>query len=349
MPNEIPEITLQELQETGHKYREDFLRLPLIGLESSTKFMTTRFGIRYKETVYSPDFKAELQAYKNAVRQKVRGDFKPRTISTEFGACFFDFDPNQIIRSLWGHAAAQAGQGKQNTPGAREVIAAVIKNISAGLNLHLFDAKQDDNQNTTATLFNGFDTITDEEIKAGNISVANKNLVVLKEKITAQNADQIFKSIMRQATDELRSQACNMFMARSLVDDYNENYLMTHTGINYNTQYNQPVLEGSDGLFTFAPVIGKRGSKYIHITPKENIIIGCDQMSDVERVEINKYEPKLLTGELYMFFGTQFESIDPRRMITVKLVDDQWTDTPASSGSTTTDGSSTTESDTSKS
>ena len=72
---------------------------------------------------------------------------------------------------------------------------------------------------------------------------------------------------------------------------------------------------------TFAPMVGKKGSKYIHICPKGNMIVGVDQMSDRERLEINRYEPKVRTGELYMYFGTQFESLDPRRMLVIQLPD----------------------------
>lgn len=318
----LPEITLEQLQESGHRYRADFVRLPVLGLERSTRFMTVRMGVRYKETVFSPEFNAELQAYKSAERQNASGDFIPRTLETEFAACFFDFDPNTIISSLYGHAASQAGQGAVSTPGASEVAGSVLKNIGKGLNLHLFDAKKDKTQKTTATLFDGFDTIVEKEIADGNISVAKGNLYVTDKPITAQNAGDILKAALFAASDELREEETFLFCSRAIADAYNENYLLTHQGINYNTKYSQPYLEGSDNLCTFAPVAGKKGSKYLFLTTKSNMLVGVDQMSDTERVEFNKYEPKVVTGELYMFIGVNFESVDPRRLLVIQLADD---------------------------
>lgn len=315
----LPQITLEQLQESGRKYRKDFVRLPILGIERSTRFMTVRPGVRYKETVFSPEFTAELMAYKSAKRKEVEGDFIMRDLETEFGACFFDFDPNMIISSLYGHMASQAGEGALNTLTAREVAGSVIKNIGKSLNLALFAAKKDEQQNTTMTLFNGFDTIVDMEISAGNISTEKGNLIVLDKQITHQNACEVLKSALFAASDELREEETFIYCSRAIADAYNENYLLTHTGINYNKDYKQPYLEGSDGLATFAPLAGKKGSKYIFITPKQNMLVGVDQMSDTERVEFNKYEPKLITGEVYMFFGTQFKSIDPRRLLVIQL------------------------------
>lgn len=44
-------FTLDEYKDAARKYRADFLRLPIIGCESTLKFMTGRPGIRYKESV----------------------------------------------------------------------------------------------------------------------------------------------------------------------------------------------------------------------------------------------------------------------------------------------------------
>lgn len=318
---DLNDVSLKALQESSHKYRKDLVRIAVLGLEASTKFMTVRPGIQGKETFFSPEFEAELAPYANAERTKVSGGFNPRTIETFFGACFFDFDPNTVISSVLGHRASQAGKGAANTPVSKEVCASVIKNIGKRLNAHLFSAKRDDAGKTTATLFDGFDTITENEIKAGNISVEKKNLYVLPKAPTDQNCCDLLKGALRAMSEELRLEDCFMFTSRSVTDMYNESYLLSHPSVRYNESYNQPVLEGSDGKVTFAPMVGKTGSKFIHICPKSNIVVGVDQMSDKERFEVNKYEPKACTGELYMFMGAQFESIDPRRMLVVQIPD----------------------------
>ena len=64
----------------------------------------------------------------------------------------------------------------------------------------------------------------------------------------------------------------------------------------------------------------KIASKYIHICPKSNMLIGYDQMGDVESVMVKEYEPFILSYIATMFFGCQFESIDKRRFKVVELV-----------------------------
>lgn len=318
----VDKTSLDALQESARKYSKELLHIPLIALEASTKFMSVFPGVQGKDTFFAPDFTAELQNYAVAERSNVRGSFNPRTIETFFGAAFFDFDPNSVISSILGHRASQAGKGAANTPISKEVVASVLKNIGKSLNAHLFDAKHSDTGKTTDTLFNGFDTITDAEIAAGNISVEKGNLFILDKPLTDQNTCELLKKAMRAMSDELRLEDCFLYTSRTIADFYNESYLLSHPSVIYNKQFNQPYLEGSDAKITFAPVVGKRGSKYIHICPKTNMMIGVDQMSDKEHVEINKYQPKELTGELYCFFGTQFQSIDPRRMLVVQLADE---------------------------
>lgn len=326
--NTSNEVTISKLQETGRKYRKDLVRLPVLALVNSTRFMTLRPGVRYEETVFDPEFNAEMQAYEVAERQQTSGGFGARTLRTEFGACFFDFDPNQVISTLIGHAASQAGEGAVKTPGAKEVAGSVLKNVGRKLNIALFKGKKQDPFNKTNLFFDGFEEIIRKEIAAGNISEDKGNLIKIAEKLTAQNAERILKKALFAASDELRDEEQNAFIycSRAVVDAYNESYLMTHTGLNYNKEYNQPKLEGSE--FTFAPMAGLRGSRYIILSLKGNMLVGCDQMSDTERVEFHKYAPKVVTGELYMFIGAQFESIDPRRLLIIELPDDTAQETP---------------------
>lgn len=103
------------------------------------------------------------------------------------------------------------------------------------------------------------------------------------------------------------------------MDKYNEGYLLTHSGIPYNTQYNQPTVEGSNGKLIFCPLANKTDSKYIHISPKINMLYGYDQMGDVESVDVERFDAFLLSYIATMFFGVQFESIDKRRLKVVEL------------------------------
>ena len=111
----------------------------------------------------------------------------------------------------------------------------------------------------------------------------------------------------------------NMYCTQEFADAYNESYLLNHGGVTYNTQYQQTTVEGSNGRLHIVPLYNKIGSNYIHIAPKTNMLVGYDQMGDVESVTVEKYEPFILSYIATMFFCCQFESIDKRRMKVIEL------------------------------
>lgn len=173
--------------------------------------------------------------------------------------------------------------------------------------------------NTTADLFDGFDTITDKEIAAGAIAAEEGNYMKFTDAITPANAVDIAKEILFSLDPRLRSQDLYLYCSQDFVDKYNEGYLLTHGGIPYNNQYGQSAVEGSNGKLKFCPLYNKAGSKFMHVTTKANMLVGYDQMGDVENVMVKEYEPFILSYIATMFFGVQFETLDKRRFKTVEI------------------------------
>lgn len=312
---------LKDFQESARRYRKDLLRLPILGIADDLKFMTPRFGVTYSEVVGQSAFNSQFKPYKPGQKREVKNlDLKLRDLRTYFGAIDDDFDPNSAIQTILGHRAAQAvGDGLASTPTALEVLGLQAKSAGFELKMSLFPAVRDDNGNTTQDLFDGFDTITSKEIAAGNISAVKKNYIELQDKPNDNNAVRIAKSLLRAMSPELRAQECFLFCNQEFADSYNENYLQTHHGIVYNDKYNQVSVEGSYNRLTIVPLLGKMDSQYIHITPKSNMLVGMDQLSDLEKVRVGDYDPDLITLSMRMFFGVQFESIDHRRLLVAKI------------------------------
>lgn len=109
------------------------------------------------------------------------------------------------------------------------------------------------------------------------------------------------------------------YCSQDFVDKYNEGYLLTHGGIPYNTQYGQGAVEGSNGKLKFCPLYNKAGSKFMHVTTKSNMLVGYDQMGDVENVMVKEFAPFILSYIATMFFGVQFETLDKRRFKTIEI------------------------------
>ena len=313
------QFTLEEYQDAARKYRKDLLMLPIIGIQDTLKFMTGRPGIRYKESVAAMSGNAQFAPYKPARRSNFNLDLDFRTLETFFGSVVAQFEPNSAISTLLGAIGDTKGDGQMQTPTAKHVLALIAKSLSEHLNNAIWAGQRNPSGDTTLDLFDGFDTITSQEITGGTIAASEGNYMKLTDQITTANAVDIAKSVLFSLDSHLRAQTCYMFCSQDFADKYNEGYLLTHAGINYNNQYNQVSVEGSNGKLILCPLANKADSKFIHVTPKINMLVGYDQMGDTENVMVKEYEPFILSYIATMFFGVQFESIDKRRLKVVEL------------------------------
>lgn len=309
----------ENFQQAAVKYRSELLMLPIIGCQDTLQFMTSRPGIRYKERVGTMTGDAQFAPYNPARSTDYNLNLSYREIETFFGSVVAKFEPNSAISTLLGTGATK-GDGQMTTPTAKHVLSLIAKNLSEHLNDAIWNGVRNANGTTTKDLFNGFDTITQSEITAGEISAAKGNYMKLSEEITSANAVDVAKEILFSLDPRLRSQDLYIYCSQDFVDKYNEGYLLTHGGIPYNTQYGQQSVEGSNGKLKFVPLYNKANSKFMHVTTKSNMLVGFDQMGDVENVMVKEYEPFILTYIATMFFGVQFESLDKRRFKTIEII-----------------------------
>jgi hypothetical protein len=214
---------------------------------------------------------------------------------------------------------ATKGDGQMQTPTAKHVLALIAKSLSESLNNAIWAGKRNPNGDTTNDLFDGFDTITANDIAEGKIAKSEGNYLKITDAVTTANAVDIAKEVLFSLDPRLRAQTCYMYCSQDFADKYNEAYLLTHAGINYNNQYSQTAVEGSDGRLILCPLANKADSKFIHVSPKINMLVGYDQMGDMENVMVKEYEPFILSYIATMFFGVQFESVDKRRLKVVEL------------------------------
>lgn len=313
------QYNVADFQDAAVQFRGPLLQMPTLSMADILKFMTLRPGVRYKEIVGFSTASAQIHPYRAGERQKLNLDLNLRTLATEFGACNADFEPNSAISTILGHRASQAmGEGLKGTPTAMEVLSLVAKGFGEDLRHALWHGEHDAAGKTTDTLFDGFVTILGKEITAGNVSAAKKNLLQVPA-ITSTNAVDQFKAILKGMDARLRREDCYIFCGVDKADAYNEAYLLTHAGVVYNTEYDQVTVEGSGKRLTIVPVPELNGCDYMIVCPKSNLLVGVDQMSDMESVNVGKYDSDVLTFEMRMFFGVQFESIDPRRFLAVKV------------------------------
>ena len=319
MAGQLIAIPLPEFQEAATKWRKELLYQPIIGCHDTLQHMTPRPGIRYKENVGTISGTAQFAPYKPSRSSDFNLNVEYRTLETFMGSVHCKFEPNSAASTILGYMAATKGDGQMRAPTALHVLTLIAKGLSEKLNDAIWNGVRNANGDTTADLFDGFDTITQAEIDAGTISAANKNYMQLEEEITTSNALDIAKEILYSLDPRLRSQDLIMYCSQDFADKYNEAMLLTHGGINFYNNFYQNTVEGSNGKLHIVPLFNKADSKFIHVTPKSNMLVGFDQMSDIESVMVKEYEPFILSYIATMFFGVQFESIDYRKLKVVEL------------------------------
>lgn len=319
----MPTISHVELNKAAQKYRKELLIMAVLGLSDTLQHMTLRTGVRYKETVGEMSGPVELMPYTGLLENDGYEEdgivINGRDLETYLGQAVKLFDPNTLISSLYG-AAVTKGQGLENLDINKAVLTLMMNKISGGLNKSIFSGSRNASGKTTATLFNGLDTITTAEVTDNKITVAQKNRHDFTEAIDSTNCVDALKSLYRAASDELQSLNTKLYVPREVYNAYNDDYQTTVGAVPYNREFNKTFLEGSSNMCELVPLVGKKASPYLHLSTKENMLVGVNQVGEEEKIEVRRGDnPFKLQFVTTMFFGTQFETISPEKLLVGKL------------------------------
>lgn len=319
-------VTPQELATSAAKFRTELLKMPMLALGPALRFFSIRTGIRYGETVGQLSGDMEIGPHDPYRVDNEDIGIAGRTLYTHFGSAVKRFDPNTVYQTIYGSSITK-GEGLKNVPIVLQILSFLAAKIGKSFAKHLFDAKVNDKGKRTVDLFDGIDTITAKEITDGNISVANGNLFEFTDAIDSTNAVDLLVAFCRAASDELlecedggdsKGSGLNLFVPRSIVYAYRDDYKATTGHSPIYDKFNQTVIEGFDNI-RLVPFTGKAKSPFIQLSTKQNMLIGTDQMGGVENITVEKHHEFLLSFIATMFFGTNYESISPERLLVGKL------------------------------
>lgn len=310
-------ITDTQLAKSAQTFSKTLLQMPVIAAQRSLVHMTGRPGLRGRHTVGELSGDIEMGPYNPKRVDDSDVNATPRTIEVFLGSVIKEFDPNSVWQSVYGSLITQ-GEELKNVDVAKQIMMYLAAKLGKSLNKAIWSAKRKDDGNKTVDLFNGFDTITSEEKTAGNIAAGKGNLFVI-EAITKNNAVDVLKGIYKAASDELREERTKLFVPRHVYDDYVEDYQQTVGSVPYNKEYKKTFLEGTDDLCELVPLVSKKGSPYIHLTTKGNMLYGYGNGLADENMTVEKHHAFLLQFISTMYFGTQFESISPERLLVATI------------------------------
>lgn len=300
----------QALIGSGHKFRREILMMPIVQLEDSLAHMTIRYGIRGKETVGALGSGAQFRPYQTAKNAGNTTAIDSRTLETFLGDVLEEFDPYQLYDTIYGEPISKK---RTDLEIVKAMAVAMSMSCSENMGYALFKAARDASGTTTMDLFNGFATIAASEVTAGNISASNGNYYNA-ETITEANVGDVLLAIYQNSSPVLKKkQQLKMFIPTYIKELYDKWCLAEMGSVVYNNKYEKSYLHGTNNRVELVDLVGMEESSYIFLTTKKNMLVGVDQTSDKERVEINKCDnPKVVQFFMTMYFGVQFESIDKK-------------------------------------
>lgn len=311
-------ITDADLKKSAVNYRKDLLVMPVIAAEATLQHMTPRPGVAGREVLGQLSGGIELGPYDPNRVDDSGVKIEPRTLETFLGSVVKKFDLNSVAKTVYGSLTTQ-GEALASTDLAMQVLYYLAMQLGQNLNKHIWDAKRNDAGTTTVDLFDGFDTITAKEITAGGIATGKGNFMQLDTAIDNSNATDILMSIYESADDNLQGVPTKMYIPFNVYRAYNKDYLASFGNVVYNQQYKKTFLEGTDNLCELVPLVGKKGSQFIHLSTKSNMVYGYGDGMDREKIAIEKHHEFLLSFVATMFFGCQFETISKERLMVAKL------------------------------
>lgn len=318
MADEV-KFTPESLSQTFQTYRQQLIMMPFMVLSDIINVMTVRPGIRYKETVGELVGDWQMAPYKQNRHDDSDISIKGRELETFFGNAVKGFDPNSVVQSLWGNNVTK-GDALKTVPITVQVCGYLMKKLSEHLYDEMFTAVRKADGDTTHDLFNGFDTIRDAEITAGNLVVGKgKNLYdqsgTAASILSKASAEDAFKDFYWNCNEKLRNQNVNLYCNPLNKHLYEESYQLNHGSLPYNQQFNKSTLEGSNDKCTIIP-LGCMPEGSMYITPKENLLVGTCAIGDYESFLVEKSLTSHFSLDFVatMFWGCQFESINPERL-----------------------------------
>jgi hypothetical protein len=318
----ISDSALEDYKKTAVKWQKELLDLPIRQAQNVLQYMRGITVLRGDMMLPAVTSEAQYAPYDPDRKSAANVNIDYRKLTTYFGNDVNLFHPNDYAFLTMGYNAPTLGEGQKRAPQTLLILSQIAKSRGQYLAQAVFTGKRNEKGTTTADLFDGFETIADKEIADGNISVEKKNLYNISDKLTAINTCDILKDLVYSRNHFLRAQESILLCSQDLADLYNESYLQTHNAVPYNTKFNQPTIEGSNGRITIIPLPELAGTNTMYLTQKDNLLWGTDNVSDQSTVDILREGHYRLSFASNIFFGVQFHTIDPRKLTIVKLTGD---------------------------
>ncbi len=311
----------------GTTYRKELLAMVVAALNEMFPYVTLQTGLQGKIIggVLSTD--AQLRPYRTEKGASDNTKIEPFEWETFLGDVVKEFDANAILGTLYTEPTDKKPTEREI---AKRVALEIAKKVGEAIYDVIFIAKRNANGETTMDLFNGYITIIVSQIVSDTpkVSVNLKNFVDNSAVVlSVDNVGDELKGYWRGLNKLLKKQKVIFYIPQTILEMYEDWFQVEYGHAPWNAGIEQRFLIGSKGKCELVPFDNMEGQPYIFISIKDNVKMGVDQMSDMEKVKIRECDnPKLVQFFMMAYFGVGFETFDPRYFKAFKISLDPVTD-----------------------
>lgn len=315
----ITDEVLQQYKYTCIQWDPVLRQLPIRAAADVLKYFIPVKKLRGKRRFGEISGKSQFAPFKRDRVSQASVDIDYREIETFHGNVIETFAPVDYLDIPLGYDDPVITEAIKKAGTTFLVLAQLVKARGQHIAQCAFTGKRNPEGDTTLDLCDGLLTIADAEVEAGNISEAKGNLYKVGEEVTKVNACDIAKDILFTSNQFLRRENNVMLCPTAFADAYNESYLLSHNGLVYNKQYDQPYVEGSGHKLTIIPVPELDGTDRAIVTQRSNLLYGTYNDADQTSVDIMRAGHYDLSMASDMWLGFQYRTIDPRRFRYIDL------------------------------
>ena len=306
-------VDITKIQQYAEKFQPGLVKIAVTDNEVFQK-LDVISGVKDKFTMTTLRFQRLLRPYKRDWNPATdAANLVPRTGRVEVGEIMLEEEPMVYRKTYLGHILKK-GVNPKDHPFEKDFLEGISRQAASDFNdITAFWGVRNAAGTGPADVNDGFFTIIDAEITAGNISVAKKNMINTGL-INSTNAVSKLKAFYRAACDinpALRGKDMKLKISHTIMDAYNDNYQLENGALPYNTKFEKTFLEGSGNKCELVPLTGMGTTPRIILTPEWNMSVLTDLESDQEKVSVTTgINPKVVGFYLAAAYGVQIWTLN---------------------------------------
>ena len=282
----------------------------MAAVEEVTKHMRVITGLKGKETEATIVPQAKFRPYHSEKVVGGTGSLTARTLETFPLEILEEFDPENLYTTIFG---TPVDAEKIDLDIVRRILTEEMKNASRGLCDLIFKGVRLASGTGALDGFNGFDTIIDIEITAGNITLTKGNYTNLGE-VNSTNIGDVWKRMYRKLDENLRGGAQKQLVLVCSFTEYDmyKNWYAQQFGAgNFAGTPEQTYLDGTANKVQIVPLPGMDGTSHCFITTKENMKVGFDVLSNSTKFDVRVPDnPNVVQMHAKIYMGVDFANVD---------------------------------------